>query len=109
MICRAFSKLVTLARISTHIIAFNGQYRVPRVEPHVSPQLEDLTEGIQSCGQLLVLEELLETSLPMGAQLAPPSPFKVQTLLEMVLTNLAIDLAINWLLFVGIFLDQACF
>lgn len=109
MICRAFSKLVTPARISTHIIAFDGQYRVPRVEPHASPQPEDLTEGIQSCGQLLVPEKLLETPLPMGAQSAPPPPFKVQSLLEMVLTDLAVDLAISRLLFVGIFLDQACF
>ena len=109
MICRAFSKLVVPARTSTHIITFDGQYRVPRVEPHASPQPEDLTEGIQSSGQLLVPEKLLETPLLMGTQSAPPPPFKVQILLEMVLTDLAVGLAISRLLFVGMFLEQACF
>ena len=73
------------------------------------PQPGDPAEGIQSCGQLLMPEKLLEAPLPMRAQSAPPPLFKSQTLLKMVLTDLMVDLAIIRLLFVGIFLDQACF
>ncbi|KAL2037604.1 hypothetical protein N7G274_009717 [Stereocaulon virgatum] len=43
----------------------------------------------------------------MKTQPAPLPPFKAQILLEMVLTDLALDLAIVRLLFVRTFLDQA--
>ena len=51
-------------------------------------------------------KELLEAPVPMPAQSAPPLPFKAQIPLEMILTNLAVDLAVARLLFVGIFLGQ---
>ena len=54
-------------------------------------------------------EKLLEAPLPMRAQSVPPPPFKSQILLEMVLMDLAVDVAIIQLLLVGIFLDQAYF
>ena len=49
-------------------------------------------------------KELLEAPVPMPAQSTPPSPFKAQIMSEMVLTNLAVDLAVARLFFVGIFL-----
>ena len=90
-----------------HIITSSSKYRVPRVEPHTSPQTGDPTEGIQSRDQLLVPEKLPETPFPMRTQSAPPPPFKAQILLEVVLTDLAVDLTIIRLLCVGIFLGQA--
>lgn len=53
-----------------------------------------------------LLRELLEAPVPMLAQSTPPLPFKAQIPLEMILTNLAVDLAVARLFFVGIFLGQ---
>ena len=44
----------------------------------------------------------------MGTQSAPPTPFEALILLEMVLTDLAVDLAIIGLLCIGIFFGHVC-
>lgn len=54
-------------------------------------------------------EKLLKAPLPIRAQSALPLPFKSQILLEIVLTDLTVDLAIIRLLLVRIFLDQVYF
>lgn len=64
-------------------------------------------EGTQSRGHILVPQKLLETPRLIRAQSVPPAPFEVQIPLEMVLTNLAEDIAVARLSLVGILLDQA--
>lgn len=93
----------------TNIVAFHGQNCVQCADHHPAPEPRNVQERIEGCGQVIVSEELSEAPLSVCRQATPPSPFTVQTPLEMVLTNLAVDLAIAWLFFVGIFLGQICF
>jgi hypothetical protein len=78
---------------------------VQSADPHPAPKARDLQKGIESRGQLIVSEELLQTPLSVRCQTTPPPAFKVWIPLEMILTNLAVDLALARFLFIGIFLD----
>ncbi len=98
--------MVRRQRIPFHIIAFHGHHCVQRLDPYSAPKPRNLQERVESGGQLVVSEELLKAPIPMPAQSTPPSPFQAQIPLEMVLTNLAIDLAVARLFFAGISLGQ---
>ncbi len=100
------ANVVCRQRIPFHIITFHGHDYVQRADPHPAPEPRNLQEPVESGGQLIVSEELLEAPVPMPAQSTPPLPFKAQIPLEMILTNLAVDLAVARLFFVGIFLGQ---
>ena len=100
------ANVVCRQRISFHIIAFHGHDCVQRVDPHPVPERRNLQERVESGGQLIVSEELLEAPVPMPALSTPLSPFKAQIPLEVVLTDLAVDLAVTRLFFAGIFLGQ---
>ena len=98
--------MVYRQRIPFHIIAFHGHDCVQRADPHPTPERRNLQKRVESGGQLIVSEELLEAPVPMPAQSTPPSPFKAQIPLEVVLMDLAVDLAVARLFFAGIFLGQ---
>ena len=88
------ANVVCRQRIPFHIITFHGDDYVQRADPHPAPEPRNLQEPVESGGQLIVSEELLEAPVPMPAQSTPPLPFKAQIPLEMILTNLAVDLAV---------------
>lgn len=48
-----------------HIIAFHGHNCVQRADPHPAPEPRNLQERVESGGQLIVSEELLEAPVPM--------------------------------------------
>ena len=100
------ANVVCRQRIPFHIIAFHGHDCVHRADPHPAPERKNLQERIESGSQLIVSEELLEAPVPTLTQSTPPSPFKAQIPLEMVLTDLVVDLAVARLFFAGIFLGQ---
>ena len=71
--------------VPVHIIAFYSHDCVQRADPHPAPELRNFQEPVESGGQLIVSEQLP---------------------LEVVLTNLAVDLAVAWLFPIGISLGQ---
>ena len=73
---------------------------------HPPPQARHIKQSIERGSEFGVFEKRLQVPHPAATKASPPPRFETEVALEMILTDLTVDLAIRRNFLIGIFLNQ---